>query len=135
MLQHPPTNNMNGSSYDQPLCDTVSRDPLTRPPQALPQEALVLPSQMEETQEGQAKLLLHEGYLVLRHCLSPGQVATVKQLMDEAAASVGTQMKQEDGGCVSFFFELLVACHRCETSQMLFFLFVLDCQVSTGVGV
>ena len=90
--EHPPTNSMNGSAFDQPLCAEVTDDPTARPPAALPVEAM-MPSNLPHGAAAQAAQLLREGFLVIPGCLSKSQVDDVKQLLDKTAASRGTEDK------------------------------------------
>ena len=84
---------MNGSAFDQPLCVEVNADPTARPPAALPVEAMT-PPDLPHGAAAQAEQLLREGYLVTSGCLSKNQIENVKRLLDETAASRGTEDKE-----------------------------------------
>lgn len=88
--EHSPTNSMNGSAFDQPLCAVVNPDPTARPPAALPVEVMA-PSDLPNGAEAQAAQLAREGYLVISGCLSASRVDDVKQLLDETAAKGATE--------------------------------------------
>jgi hypothetical protein len=97
--EHPPTNSMNGSSYDQPLCSVLTADPAVRPPEALPTEFLhEAEAEAEEDMQAQAEVLLEEGWLVLRGCLSEERVEGIKRLMDDTAAAAAAASNGNENG-------------------------------------
>ena len=66
--EHPPTNAMNGSAYDQPQSAELSTDPAVRPASLSP--AAALPATVAESAPEQAAAVLDDGYVLLRGCLS-----------------------------------------------------------------
>jgi len=83
--EHPPTNAMNGSAYDQPQSSELSTDPSARPPSLTP--AAALPATVAESAPEQAAAVLDDGYVLLRGCLSEAAVATLQQRLDAAAGA------------------------------------------------
>lgn len=106
--EHPPTNAMNGSSYDQPLLTTMQPGSI-RPAEAQPTVALPAAIPAPQDVEQQMRLLLSEGYLLLPQCLSAQQISTVCALMDRSAA--GLSQERETGSEVDEYHRCLLRCN------------------------